>query len=336
MIWVAWRQYRLELIMGLVLLTALAAFLVPTGIQQVASFSDSGLTACLNAGAEDCAQKGDNFIDDFRSLNQIVQWFLFVPAIIGVLLAAPIVMELEQRTCRLAWTQSITRWRWLATKLGLALLAAVAFSLMFTLLMTWWFAPQDRLQDPFATSFYFKGAMPFVYTVFALAVALTVGALSKRTIPAVLVTLLVFFVAQLSIGNGLRQHYLEPTEQITAVNGVSATSLAESNPQVIYEPDRDWTLSNHVIDGAGNYLTDLQLQEMCGSGEKQVSGSANNQIGVGLGWLPCLESHGVRNVVISHPADRFWTFQGIEAAIYLGAAIPLLGLTVWVVSQRMR
>jgi hypothetical protein len=42
------------------------------------------------------------------------------------------------------------------------------------------------------------------------------------------------------------------------------------------------------------------------------------------------------NKVRFHPADRFWTFQAIEAAIFLGAAVPLLGLTVWVVRRRMR
>src|ERR687884_617852 len=51
---------------------------------------------------------------------------LLAPGLIGLLFAAPLVHQLEQGTHRLDWTQSITRGRWIAGKLGLAALAAVA------------------------------------------------------------------------------------------------------------------------------------------------------------------------------------------------------------------
>ena len=44
---------------------------------------------------------------------------LVVPAIIGIFWGAPLVArELETGTYRLAWTQSVTRTRWLAVKLA--------------------------------------------------------------------------------------------------------------------------------------------------------------------------------------------------------------------------
>ena len=47
-----------------------------------------------------------------------------VPAVIGVFWGAPLVArELETGTHRLAWNQSVTRTRWLAAKLGVAVLA---------------------------------------------------------------------------------------------------------------------------------------------------------------------------------------------------------------------
>ena len=46
-----------------------------------------------------------------------------VPAVVGAFWGAPLVArELEAGTHRLAWTQSVTRGRWLATRLGLTLL----------------------------------------------------------------------------------------------------------------------------------------------------------------------------------------------------------------------
>ena len=49
------------------------------------------------------------------------------PALIGIFWGAPLVTrELEAGTFRLAWNQSVTRARWMAVKLGLIGLAAMA------------------------------------------------------------------------------------------------------------------------------------------------------------------------------------------------------------------
>ena len=56
----------------------------------------------------------------FQALLDLTDWFTLVPGLIGVLLAAPFIFDLEHGTYRLAWTQSITRRRWLLGKLGAA------------------------------------------------------------------------------------------------------------------------------------------------------------------------------------------------------------------------
>ena len=54
-------------------------------------------------------------------------FLLLVPAIIGTFWAAPLLTrEFEAGTFQLAWTQSVTRTRWLAAKLGVGVLAAMA------------------------------------------------------------------------------------------------------------------------------------------------------------------------------------------------------------------
>ena len=55
----------------------------------------------------------DAFNSQFDSLNSLIAWMTLVPGLIGVLLAAPFVLEFEQGTHRLAWTQSVSRRRWL-------------------------------------------------------------------------------------------------------------------------------------------------------------------------------------------------------------------------------
>jgi hypothetical protein len=48
----------------------------------------------------------------------------------------------------------------------------------------------------------------------------------------------------------------------------------------------------------------------------------------------CWHDHGVKLLQTYQPADRFPLFQGIETAIFVIAAIALLGLAVWLVGRR--
>lgn len=313
---VAWRQNRLELIIGLVVLAGLAAFLVPVGLQKLTLFRDLGL-ANMTSNAAEYDALSIQFLNSYQSLNPIMTTIFFVPGLIGALFAAPIILEFEQRTYRLAWTQSVTRGHWLATKLGLALTAVVAFSAALSILVTWWFAPQERLINPFA-NFNLHGIVPVAYAVFVLAVALAVGAWIKRTGPALIVALVVFFVAVMVISSGLRSHYMTPAEQLVTfpviVQGNGFTSSG-----AIY---RGWVLEDYPVDASGNPLSQQQLQEMCNNSTRQDSDT-------------CLYSQGVREFVKYQPADRYWPFQGIEASVYMGTAAVLLGTTVWVVKRRM-
>jgi hypothetical protein len=64
------------------------------------------------------------------------------PAVIGIFWGAPLIArELETGTFRLAWTQSITRTRWLAVKLALTGLVAMAVTEALGLMYGWWAAP---------------------------------------------------------------------------------------------------------------------------------------------------------------------------------------------------
>ena len=87
---------------------------------------------------------------------------LVVPALIGMFWGAPLIArELETGTYRLAWTQGVTRKRWLAVKLGLVGLASMAVAGLLSLMVTWWSSPLDRVNaDPF-TLFDQRGIVPW-------------------------------------------------------------------------------------------------------------------------------------------------------------------------------
>ena len=70
-----------------------------------------------------------SFNGRFDRLNGLLGWMTLVPGVIGVVLAAPFILELENGTYRLAWTQSVTPRRFVAVKLGITVAAALAAGL---------------------------------------------------------------------------------------------------------------------------------------------------------------------------------------------------------------
>jgi hypothetical protein len=45
-------------------------------------------------------------------------------------------------------------------------------------------------------------------------------------------------------------------------------------------------------------------------------------------FIACLQHRGLSEMVLYQPVGRFWLFQGIETAIFLGLGAVLLGVTV--------
>ena len=108
--------------------------------------------------------------------------------LLGVLVGAPLVArEVEQRTQLVAWTQSVTRRRWYATKTAILAGAIVATGLIAGI-------ANDRLQIPLTAGGLSQSRWPWFFSIdvtpaaeallaFALAVAL--GAWLGRTLVAI-------------------------------------------------------------------------------------------------------------------------------------------------------
>jgi hypothetical protein len=216
MIWVGWRQQRTETLIAAGMLVLLAALLVPTGIQMASAYNHDGLLACLGpSGADGCGQAIQAFQTRFEQLGNFIAWFTLIPGLIGVLLATPFILELEQGTYRLDWTQSISRRRWIVGKIGLAIGAALLIALAFTLLVTWWRTPFVHIQGRMENSvFDSEGIVVFGYTLFALGLAAAVGAVWRRAVPALVVAFIGYFAARLFVDTWLRQRLVSPVHGI--------------------------------------------------------------------------------------------------------------------------
>src|SRR5712672_1994999 len=68
------------------------------------------------------------------------------PMLIGALLAAPIALEIEQGTYRLAWTQSVTRSRWALVRLGAPILVGLGIGSLVAAISSWSMEPVNQVQ----------------------------------------------------------------------------------------------------------------------------------------------------------------------------------------------
>src|SRR5262245_3376143 len=124
MIWLTWRQFRLAALPVFVTLGAVALALVLTGPDLYRDYAD-----LLGRCARGCI--GDAY-DHFFFPRAGVYFGLIllvtaVPVIVGVFWGAPLISrEFETGTQELVWQQSVPRRRWLAAKVGIVGLAAIA------------------------------------------------------------------------------------------------------------------------------------------------------------------------------------------------------------------
>jgi hypothetical protein len=330
MTWVTWRQYRLQGAIALALLAAFAAAELTTGFQMAAAWH-SLLESCAGPVGQrqpDPACAGGQIIgvlgNDLRVLS------VLVPAAAGLLLGAPLVAhEIETGTTSFAWTQGVTRTRWLLVKSGWLLLAAAVCGGAVSALVTFWSGPVNAMRaDQFSGNFFdTQGLVPIGYAVFATALGIAAGALLRRTLPAVAVTLGVFLAVRVLIDSQVRVHLMP------AVTTVVAMTSSWSPPGIA------WVLSSNVISSSGHVLNSdigingFPLTAACAKliPASPVAAERGDPAGPALN---CMQSAGFRQALTYQPAWRYWPFQGIETGLFLLLAAALIAVAWYVLRRR--
>jgi hypothetical protein len=315
-IWLTWRQQRLETAMTVALLALAAALLVPLGVHMASAYTSTGAAACVThtaANGTGCGGIVDAFRQRFEHAGLIVPWLNFLPGVFGVLFAAPLVLELDHGTFRLSWTQSVTRRRWLTIKLATIYGSGLLAALGLTALMTWWRQPLDSLQGRMEPNvFDFEGIVPLAYTLFAISLVLALGVFTRRTIVALGGGLLAFFTLRIGTQTWLREHYIAPIKVVWRAGTPGPGNL-----------DHAWNIISSPSDAHGRSVPGAQqIIATCMSGSKRHAEQ-------------CLNSHHIFNLAVYEPASRFWLFQGIEAAIYAGFGAALLLAAIWWLRHRI-
>lgn len=182
------------------------------------------------------------------SYNEVVYQFASyavygVPALLGIFWGAPLIArEIEAGTLQLVWHQSITRIRWLATKLGIGIGAAAASAGLLSWAITAWAHHIDHTQQNRIEPSIFgaRGIVPIGYAVFAFVLGVTLGMLIRRTVPAMAATLVSYVAVVVSMPLWIRAHLVPATHTTPPLNagGIAEMAYGAGMPMRVvgYEP----------------------------------------------------------------------------------------------------
>jgi hypothetical protein len=350
-----WRQFRLQAAVAFGVLVVIAVVLAMTRPHLIYLYDvfAKAQTACASTG--DCRDVTINLSQVDKLLELLGTALVAVPALVGAFWGAPLIArEFEAGTHRLAWTQSVTRTRWLASKLAIVGAGSVIATGLLSLMVTWWSSPIDRAHTNRFGSGMFgeRNIAPLGYAAFGFALGVVAGLLIRRTLPAMATTLVGCLGIRIAFTYLVRPHLLSPVHKAVALDpdGTGFGSTNSGPPTLFPNPPsmpNAWIYSTHIVDNAGHGLPAQLVASTCptlgtglGGGPPPGSGHAVVRIqapaGVQNALQECVAKIGAsyHELLTYQPASRYWVFQWYETAIYVGAALALAGFCFWWIRGR--
>jgi hypothetical protein len=363
MTWFAWRQFRTQAVVAASILVVLLVVYLITGLHLYHVY-DTVVKPCASHG--DCSSVTQTFQNSDRILQHLIQaGGVLLPALLGAFWGAPLVArEFESGTFRLAWTQSVSRTKWLLGKLGVVALAAVVTEVIFTAMATWWARPFDHLNNSPFSVFDTRDIAPLGYALFAVTLGVVIGLLVRRTVPAMALTFVTFAGVRIVFTDYVRPHFASPLRYTAGFvapfqtsSGGAPTAITKSGPA-----GNAWILSNTTLNSSGKVIGanggigpngEFNVQSV-GQHRDALAGLGicpnrfpsppahlvGQHINIGpapammKAMLTCINSFHLQSVFTYQPGSRFWMFQWYELGSYVVLSALLAAVSVWWVRRR--
>jgi hypothetical protein len=333
MIWLTWRQYRVEFLAALGALLVVSAYAAYSGYTIREAFN-SDVLGCVAADGCDPGAAQRTFVERHKDAVTILSLLLLaVPTLFGLFWGAPLVgRELETHTHRLVWNQSITRVHWLAVKLAVVGAAAAVATGAFSLLLTWAASRHDQVKNDrfFALTFASRNIVPVGYVLFALLLGAVVGILVRRTIAAMAITLVLVVLLQALLPMAIRP-YLRPP--VTETVMLTEATIEQGGGSVVPSDEGLASITGYTVPGALMVTSSATLLDASGNGvpnavirdcmTQRPGGARGNPL------IACLAERDLRFEVSYHPSQRYWWFQWMELLGYLVLTALLAGVGFW-------
>jgi ABC-2 family transporter protein len=328
--WVTWRQHRTGLAGAAALLAVIAVYLTVMGERIHSAYN--AYAACHPASSAACLGLQRALDSYYGSQNgsvmssginaQTVPFLLLVvPVLVGAFIGVPVLArEFESGTHRFAWTQGAGRMRWTLARLIPLAVALTAAAAGITALFSWYFQPfiAEGKTGTFATQLFGNLGVSFAaWTLFAFALGAFLGAVLRRVVAAVAVTLAACTVLDVFTMIFARQHYM------TALTGKGTNPPRGANT---------WVLSNWLTTPGGTRVDPAAAFQQAVQA-LQAQGGQNNFVAPSAieAWMA--RQHYTRWWSYQ-PGSRWVPFQLIEGGWLLGVSVILLAATVWMVRRR--
>jgi len=338
--WFVLRQYRKQFLVFGILLAVFACFSILTSNHYWHIYQQATAACAQNPENPSCSDVSGSLPQSYGAvLRTVYVTSLTIPLVLGLFLGSPLLSkEYEEGTNKLAWTQSVSRRKWLTVKLAWALIFAALYGLAIGLLVNWWTRTPNAIDHSRfdAGQFDVQGMMPFAYSVFFTTIGFMMSAWFRKTLIALAVTLGLFVAFQVSFAQWVRAHYMTPVS-VTAAMGPNAIDNKI--------PVGAWELQRAIVDKNGHTFDSFNLDNMpadCRALIEQLKGGGGITVkaigpGHGEGADPvdtCLNSAGYHQTAKYQPPYRYWDFQRIETGIYLGMGALAVSATYWFVLKR--
>lgn len=346
----AWLQSRTQTLVVGGLIGALTVTLAITGI-HLSHLYHSMVSGCGVHG--DCDIATQQFTLHYGFLQNALMLLLrLAPALIGIFWGGPLIArELETGTYRLAWTQTVSRRRWVVTKLALVGGAAVLAAGVLTLTITWWYRALDSLNDGQWGVFDARGLVPIGYTFFAFMLGAALGAIIKRTVPAMAASLAVFVFARVAIQQWVRPHFLSARHLTGSVVGDQFGFFSRNGGPVDLVvksggPQGSWVLSTQLIDQSGHVSSQAERVAMVtkycpqiaqGPIQKAQGRPVHAPKNIDQTFQSCQQhlAQVFHTLVTYQPASHYWPFQWMELGTYVLLGLIAAGTCFWWVTKRI-
>lgn len=319
MIWMVLRRYRLLFAVMFALVVGLVIWMYFLGH----AFDDAVASPACHRSTFGC----DVYTDLNKQAIALNILVLAVPCLFGVVFGAPLVAgEFDQHTNRLAWTQGISRTRWLVSKWLTVLVVLVLFATLLTLVAQWWVA-RTYEQLPFQLVetvgvgqvghiqpqfFPITGVVAVAYTVFAFSLGVASGVVVRKVSWAIAGTVVIFTAVALLMVALIRPN-LAPQ--------VFAPASGQPGPGGA-------TFADELRLGAWN----LGTSYVYASGARNiVNGPSAPTVAQHCETYPyvahyfgCLKANGIEFGTYFQPSTNYWELQWWESAILVSSSVLLL------------
>ena len=288
MTWVAWRVQRLQYLAAGGVILVVGLWLALSGWHGVASWSQA-------------TSRGDIIV------------LTALPGLLGLALGTSLVAdEFHRGTNRLAWSQSISRTRWLASKLAVGTVVVGGLTGLLVPLLGWWSGALHTGVDVQPKLFDITGVVIVGYALFALMLGAALGAVIHKPGWAFAAGVPIFVLVRLVVGT-LRSSLVSP--------------VALSTPFQTSEPN-GWVL--HY-----GFLPLGRTSPAAGRtwfGVSQQAAACMSRVSSAAGEAHCVLIAHLHWVWQYQPESHYWSLQWAETAIFVGLA--LVGLAAALLAVR--